>query len=38
MVIVIRAHVVKVYDKYAPAIIIYKVNRNFSFQPIIDFP
>ena len=38
LVIVIRAHVVKVCNNYASTLIIYKVNRNFSFLPIIRFP
>ena len=38
LVIAIRAHVVKVYNNYASTLIIYKVNRNFSFLPIIYFP
>ena len=38
LVIVIRAPVVKVYDNYAPALIIFKVNRNFSFLPTVYFP
>ena len=37
-IIVIRAHVVKVYNNYASTLIIYKVNRNFSFLHIIYFP
>ena len=36
-IIVIRAHVVKVYNNYASTRIIYKVNRYFSFLPIIFF-
>ena len=38
LVIVICAHVVKVYNNYASTLIIYKVNRPFSFLPIIYFP
>ena len=38
LVIVIRAHVLKVYNNYASTLIIYKVNRNFSFLPITYFP
>ena len=34
----ICAHVVKVYNNYASALIIYKANRPFSFLPIIYFP
>ena len=38
LVIIIRTHVVKVFYNYASRLIIYKVNRNFSFLPIIYFP
>ena len=38
LVIVIRSHVVKVYGNYEPTLIIYEVNRNFSFLPIIYSP
>ena len=38
LVNVIRAHLVKVYNNYASALIIYKVNRHFSFLPITYFP
>ena len=34
----ICAHVVKVHNNYASALIIYKVNRPFSFLPMIYFP
>ena len=34
LVNVIRAHLVKVYNNYASALIIYKVNRHFSFLSI----
>ena len=33
LAIVIRAHLVKVYNNYASALIVYKVNRHFSFLP-----
>ena len=38
LVIVIRAHLVKVYNNYASPLIIYKVNRHCSFLPITYFP
>ena len=38
LVIVIRAHAAKVYNNYASTLVIYKVNRHFSFLPIIYFP
>ena len=38
LVIVIRAHLVQVYNIYASTLIIYKVNRHFSFLPITYFP
>ena len=38
LVIAIRAHLVKVYKNYASTLIIYKVNRHFSFLPITYFP
>ena len=38
LVIVIRLHIVKAYNNYAQILIIYKVNRNFTFFPIICFP
>ena len=37
-VIVIRAHLVKVYNNYASTLIIYKINKHFSFLPITYFP
>ena len=33
LVIVVRRHVVEVFYNYASTLIIYKVNRNFSFLP-----
>ena len=33
LVIVIRAHLVKVYNNYASTLIVYKVNTHFSFLP-----
>ena len=33
LAIVIRAHFVKVYNNYASTLIVYKVNRYFSFSP-----
>ena len=38
LAIIICAHVLTVYNNYASTLIIYKVNRNFSFLPIIYFP
>ena len=38
LVIVICVHVVKVYNNYASTLVLYKVNRHFSFLPIIYFP
>ena len=38
LVIVICLHIVKVYNSYAQIVIIYEVNRHFTFLPIIYFP
>ena len=38
LVIAIRAHLLKVYNNYESTLIIYRVNRNFSFLRNIHFP
>ena len=38
LVIVFRAHVMKIYDNCASTLIIYEVNRQILFLPIICFP
>ena len=35
LVIIICMHVVKVYNNHTSTLITYKVNRHFSFLPII---
>ena len=37
LIVIICMHLVKVYNNYASTIIIYKVNRIYSFLPIIYF-